>query len=393
MKAIFLALIIFILTSCATPSLTEKLATSKKPRIAILKLNITAPIKKISSIQDSYSKDVTIESVLREIEERATVKLVEFLQKSDKVEPVLVPIDYLEIKTGKRPSKEEIEKIRKDFAVDAIFFGEIPWYGKTKLLYPILGMSLDIAAESIALGILTNWNSTIVLANVGLELLTGAPLWFGGAYIFGWAFRPVSIDAYAYSAGDGSLIWENTVDQVASGDELKKFPEEDRKKKEIQLETSLNKAVHSLSNSIIGEAETPFANVGLLAGAAWLNQGDGKWGTFGLAGSLNLDPRWQIGGQFNIITPHSKFKRMLNFDAAIKRIWERWNIGLLLGFNVAEKDDDSESFNFNAGGTAGYDWRIGKSNFSIGPQLDYIWSPVFHGYTDLNIMAAIKYSL
>ena len=138
-----------------------------------------------------------------------------------------------------------MEKIKKEFAVDAVFYGEIPWYGKTRLLYPILFESLDIAAETVALGLLTHWNGALIFANIGFELLTSTPIWFGGAYIFGWAFRPVSIKGHVLSTADDSQIWDESVDQVTSREELKKYPEEERKKKEIQLEASLDNAIHS----------------------------------------------------------------------------------------------------------------------------------------------------
>ncbi len=52
-------------------------------------------------------------------------------------------------------------------------------------------MFADISWETAAIGIATVWNPGIILGNVGFELLTSTPLWFGGGYVFGVALRHV----------------------------------------------------------------------------------------------------------------------------------------------------------------------------------------------------------
>jgi hypothetical protein len=56
-------------------------------------------------------------------------------------------------------------------------------------------MTADMTAESIALGLATAWNPIAIGANLGFELLTSTPLWFGGGYVFGVALRPVRVEA------------------------------------------------------------------------------------------------------------------------------------------------------------------------------------------------------
>jgi hypothetical protein len=95
-----------------------------------------------------------------------------------------------------------------------VLYGQIPSYGKTRLVYPILGETLDITAESIAIGLVTQWNPGLIFGNIAFELLTGTPLWFGGAHVFGLAFRPVTIEAWVISTGEKKEIWHKSVDNV-----------------------------------------------------------------------------------------------------------------------------------------------------------------------------------
>jgi len=147
------------------------------------------------------------------------------------------------------PDAEELQKAR-DKGLDAVLYGEIPWYGKTRLLYPVIGISLDITAETIALGAVTHWNPALISANIGFELLTSIPLWFGGSYLFGVAFRPVSVKARIYSTSSGTELWHGTYDRIVSGKFLENYPEQERSKKEVQLEASLANAINALALSI-----------------------------------------------------------------------------------------------------------------------------------------------
>ena len=141
-----------------------------------------------------------------------------------------------------------------------------------------------------------------------------------------------------------------------------------------------------------GEPEPHFASVGLMVGQASLSNGGGKMITYGLSANLNFDPHWQLGGQFNIMSPQSKFQSLTNFDAAVKYLQGNWNAGILLGINLARSADDSESINFNSGVTGGYDWKIPKTDLSVGPQVDLLWSPIDSGLTTLDMMVALRYS-
>jgi hypothetical protein len=166
------------------------------------------------------------------------------------VVPVVIPDGYAGTQRGERPTPAQIAQLRHAFGVEALLYGQIPAYGRTRLLYPILGESLDIGAESLALGVATGWNPVAILANVGFELLTSTPLWFGGAYLFGWAFRPVTVEAWVLATADGREVWHTSVDRLVSRTILKTYPAAERSKKEIQLEATLRKAMQALATAL-----------------------------------------------------------------------------------------------------------------------------------------------
>jgi len=124
-------------------------------------------------------------------------------------------------------------------------------YGKVRWQWLAAGMLADMTWESIALGLATSWNPAAIFGNVGYELLTSTPVWFGGGYLFGVAFRPVRVEAMAVDPIDGEAVWKETEVAVYLWKRLKQVPEEDRKKKEVQLGLNLKKAMEDLAESLL----------------------------------------------------------------------------------------------------------------------------------------------
>ena len=85
----------------------------------------------------------------------------------------------------------------------------------------------------------------------GSELLTDVPFWWGGAYIAGWAFRPVRVEASAFDPLDGAVVWNETEAVVYLWGRLKEVPEGERKKKEVQLGLNLKKAMEDIGDSLV----------------------------------------------------------------------------------------------------------------------------------------------
>ncbi len=247
---------LFLLSACATTPLPKTLPLDHPLRLGIIGFKVSAPIHHLSSIAQTpqnlnrEEEPILLNEALRHVEDQTTTFLVAALNDEKAVVPLVVPEGLFETHRGERPTPSQIDLLRKELGVDAILYGEIPWYGRTRLIYPILGESLDIVAESVAIGLATGWNPVPIFANVGFELLTSTPLWFGGYYLFGWALRPVTIEAWVLSTADGKQIWHKSVDRMLSRKILKTYPESERSKKEIQLEASLHKAIGALAKSL-----------------------------------------------------------------------------------------------------------------------------------------------
>ena len=250
-----------LLSSCATAPLSKTLATDHTPRLAIVGFKVSAPISRISSIADVSTQKLSdeeektlLDKTLREVEKKAGRFLVDELNERGAVDAIVVAEGEFGTRGGERPTTPQLHRIQRDLGTDAVLYGEIPWYGRTRLIYPLLGMTADIVGESLIIEFALH-SEELVLANIGFELLTSTPLWFGGAEIFGWAFRPVTVEARVVSAGDGREVWRASVDRIVDREILKSYPERERSKKETQLEASLRSAVRALAERLSGKKQ------------------------------------------------------------------------------------------------------------------------------------------
>ena len=91
-------------------------------------------------------------------------------------------------------------------------------------------MLADITWETVAIGLASSWNPGIILGNVGFELLTSTPVWFGGGYLFGIVARPVRVQADAWDPINGESVWEKEEFAVYIWGHLNQLPEPEREK-------------------------------------------------------------------------------------------------------------------------------------------------------------------
>ena len=406
MKTSLTLISLIFLSACASAPLTKTLGTEKTPRLGIIGFKVTAPIERLSSIQESPPKNISDEEEKRmvansvhAIEDKAAEEFKQELEKRKAIEPVIIPEGSFGTKKGDKPTMLQLEQMRKEFGVDAVFYGEIPWYGKTRLIYPILFESLDISAESLALGLFTRWNGPIILANIGFELLTSTPLWFGGTYLFGRAFRPVSVEGHVISTTDYKEKWDDSVDRIMSQKELKEYPEAERSKKEVQLEASLKNAISGLAKSLHDEPQEHIATAGVQGGIVNLS-GGGRPFTLGFSSDIIFDPDWRIGVQLSTINNSISVsgadysQEFINVDAAIKHAWDKFEIGVLVGLSLYDTKSPAASSGtyFNCGLMASYDWMLMR-DFSIGPQINLLWITQSGGMTEFSTLVGAKYWL
>ena len=252
------------LTGCvafepAVQSTVENL--NERPYVAILPFGFDLEITKLSAVKtvdgtllpEDESKQLT--EALRQIQQEARWLLLSRLATGQgfrfiTLEQTDALADELQLKPGMLPNAEQLAEFRQRLGADLVVAGSILDYGKIRWQWLAAGMFADMSWETAAIGLATAWNPGIILGNVGYELLTSTPLWFGGGYLFGVAMRPVRVEARAFETSQGYPIWQSMEESVYAWSALKELPEAVRDKKEIQLELNLAEIMESLGDSL-----------------------------------------------------------------------------------------------------------------------------------------------
>jgi hypothetical protein len=84
------------------------------------------------------------------------------------------------------------------------------------------------------------------------DVATDVPIWYGGAYVFGWAFRPVRVGLEAIQVRNcRGLVWSGEELAIhVPGKILAEYAPEERSKKEIQLEANLKRVMAGFAETI-----------------------------------------------------------------------------------------------------------------------------------------------
>lgn len=238
---------------------------NERPFVAILLFGFDLEIMKLSAVktvdETLLPEDETkqVAETLREIQQEARWLLLSRLATGQGFQ--FVPADQtdalaaeLGLKPGVLPNPEQLTEFRCRLGADLVVAGSILDYGKIRWQWMLAGMTTDMTAESIALGLATAWNPIAIGANLGFELLTSTPLWFGGGYVFGVALRPVRVEARAFETVQGYPIWQAMDESAYAWGALKTLPEGVRDKKESQLELNLAEIMESLGDDLIKQA-------------------------------------------------------------------------------------------------------------------------------------------
>ncbi len=153
--------------------------------------------------------------------------------------------------TNNRLNKVQRTALGAQTGADIVLSGRILDYGKVQWRYWVTGLILSMTAETLIVGAATGFNPGIMAIAAASELVTDLPLWWGGAYIAGWAFRPVRIAVKATQiAGCEQQIWkEQELVVLVPGKALKNYSPEDKKRKEIQLSANLEKALRKIAKT------------------------------------------------------------------------------------------------------------------------------------------------
>jgi nucleotide-binding universal stress UspA family protein len=237
----------------------------ERPFVAILpfafdiEITTLSALKTVDETLSPEDETKQVAETLKEVQQEARWLLLSRLATGEGFRFVpLVETDALaeelQLTPGVLPNAEQLREFRRRLGADLVVAGSILDYGKVRWQWLAAGMFADIAWETAAIGVATAWNPGIILGNVGFELLTSTPLWFGGGYVFGIALRPVRVEARAFETVHGYPIWQAMDESAYARSALKTLPEAVRGKKESQLALNLAEIMESLGDDLIKQS-------------------------------------------------------------------------------------------------------------------------------------------
>lgn len=220
-----------------------------------------APVSKSSDIHSFDEPPLPeIEPTLRtQLIEEVQLKAQQFLTEHLAQQPgfIVVPFDDVRrlqadlSQPGVPWTEEQLRALGKQTGADLVLTGRILDYGVVQTKYWVTGLVVHSTAGLLALGFATGWNPAVIGVYVAYELPDVA-IWGGGAYVFGWAFRPVRIEVEAIqlTGCEGGIWIDQELTMTVPGKTLAAYPPEERKRKELQLELNLNRAMGEIAEHV-----------------------------------------------------------------------------------------------------------------------------------------------
>jgi hypothetical protein len=239
-------------------------SSSRQLRIAVLPVRNEVQIEKlqnIESVTDSEKKqaDQTLlirqqmqavtEDMTRAIEGRLSEYPAIEVVSHEQVEAMLVSLG---LPTAKPLTAGQIERLGIALDVQAVLEVRLSGYGRLKREWITIllgtgvgegvaqGVVVARATANVALGV------AAMLEEVGQEVLT----WGGGSYFFNEHYSPVILEGRLVSVTDGKTLWSDTAFSSIDKKALAKLPEDEQKKRQVQLEVTAEKTERDLTDKL-----------------------------------------------------------------------------------------------------------------------------------------------
>ncbi len=259
-----LAALVFLCGGCTSWSGHGlALAPDEKFRIALFPIQNEVDMDRLSDIE-TIPEGTEIsdgKETVRVRMEKITQDMTGFLETRLKENPSLTVIPVTREDLTQNPgvipespllSAEQIRNLCASLDAQALMTVRLTGYGRLKtrwVVYLIGSGVVEGTVEGLVVGGATRniWIGLAVgLEEIGQEILT----WGGGAYLFNRYYAPVTLEAALYSAWDGEPVWTDTSFDSIDRKALKKLPEEEQKKKEVQLRLTAEKTLNDLAASL-----------------------------------------------------------------------------------------------------------------------------------------------
>jgi hypothetical protein len=252
---------VVLVTGCSTRS-GRSPAPSRPPiTVAVGPVILEAPITKPAQIYSFDEKPsieretVLLAQLVEEIETNAQRFLTEQLARQEGL--TVVPFQdtrrlQADLATPRtRLTEAQIQELGSRTEADLVLTGLIHDYGVVRWQYWLTGWLAHVTVATTIVGFASGWNPAVVGAYLAVDATTDFPLWWGGASVSGFAFRPVRLHVDARQRTDcNGLIW--TGEELAvrvPGSTLAEYPPEQRGRLEIQLEANLKRAAGDLAEA------------------------------------------------------------------------------------------------------------------------------------------------
>ena len=226
---------------------------------------IEAPITKSTQIH-SFEEDPSPEIepiLLAQLKEEIQITAQRFLTESLARQSGFIVVPFDETRrmladlapSGTMLTAEQVRMLGDQTGADVVVTGHIRDYGKVRWQYWLTGWGLSALAYVIAAGGATGWSPVAIGAVLAFDATTDFPVWYGGAEIFGWVFRPVRIhiDAVQMKNCTGAIWSDDEVRVWVPGTTLAEYPPDQQKTKEVQLEANLHQAMADLAETVGGK--------------------------------------------------------------------------------------------------------------------------------------------
>ena len=225
-------------------------------------VNLETPLPKskhlysFSSEPSSEVEAVILAQLVDEVQTKAQRMLTQHLTQQKGLE--VVPFEKTRrilgdlAPAGKPLTDEQIDLLAARTGAEVVVTGLIHDYGKARWQYWVTGWLTHVAVASTIVGVATGWNPAAIGAYLALDATTDFPLWYSGAEVFGWAFRPVRVHVEAVQLKNcRGVVWsEDELAVKVPGKMLAEYPPEQQSRKEIQLEANLDRVMADLAGTL-----------------------------------------------------------------------------------------------------------------------------------------------
>jgi hypothetical protein len=252
----------FLLGGCSSLSGSTSAPLDAPIKVVVGPVILESPLPKSTQIQ-SFSDDpspelepVIMAQLVDELQTKAQQILTEQLAHQRGL--IVVPFDETRrmladiASAGRSLTAEQIDALASQSGADVVITGLIHDYGKVRWQYWVAGWVAHVAIFTAVIGVTTGWNPAAIGAYLVFDATTDFPIWYGGAQVFGWAFRPVRVHLEAVQIRNcRGVVWSK--DELAvkvPGKTLAEYPQEEQSKLEIQLEANLKHLMAEFAETI-----------------------------------------------------------------------------------------------------------------------------------------------